>query len=80
MPHDPHDYGPEWDGPYVTLRPVDGGWSVAIEPPPATGEGAARTFGCKSQAWAQAQELWAAHRLPMRDFTLGQTARAYGEE
>ena len=76
----PLDDGPLYNGPYVTVRPVGIEWMVAIEPAPKTGAGEPRTFGSKHEAFGAARELWTANRLPLRDFTVSETARAHSDE
>lgn len=76
----PPDDEPLYTGPYVTVRPFGTTYAVAIEPPPATGDGEPRTFGSKHEAFGAARELWTANRLPLRDFTLSETARAHIDE
>lgn len=77
MRHDEPEPLPPWTGPYVVIRPEGLTWTVSIEPIPETGVGAPRTYSCKNQAFAAAQELWTAGRLPCRDLTVGGTARAH---
>ena len=69
-----------YNGPYVTVRPIGTTYAVAIEPPLPTGDGEPRTFGSKHEAFGAARELWTANRLPLRDFTVSETARAYSDE
>jgi hypothetical protein len=72
---------PRYSGPFVCIRPVDGfSWSVGIEPILSTGEGEPRTYGSKSEAFGAARALWSDHRLPCRDMTVGETARAHPDE
>ena len=61
-----------YNGPYVTVRPIGTAYSVAIEPPPPTGDGEPRTFGSKHEAFGAARDLWTEHRLPCLDLTEGQ--------
>lgn len=79
MAHDPHDYGPEFSGSFVILRPVGDCYLVEIAPPPPSGEGAARSFGSKHEAWGEARHLWQSLKLPFRDMTVNQIARAFDD-
>lgn len=81
MPHDEEEPRSRYSGPFVCIRPVDGfSWSVGIEPILPTGEGEPRTYGSKHEAWGQMLSHARAHRLPVRDFTVSETARAHGEK
>ncbi len=80
MPHDPHDYGPEHSGSFVVLRPVGDCYRVAVEPPMPTGDAEPRSFASKHDAWGEARWLWQSLKLPFRDLTVFQTARAEGKE
>lgn len=80
MRTDPHDYGLLHSGSFVVLRPVDGeAYQVAIEPPLPTGEGEARSYSSKHEAWGEARWLWQSLKLPFRDMTVCQTARSHDE-
>ena len=72
----PPDEEPPYSGPYVTVRADGPTFAVAIEPPLHSGEGHPRTFASKHDAWGAARELWTVNRLPLRDFTVSETARA----
>ena len=62
---------------FVTLKASSDGllYTVAIEPPIPGSESGPRSFGCKSQAWAQGAVWWRRHGLPFKDFTDGNTGR-----
>ena len=81
MPPDEEEPRPRYSGPFVCIRRVDGfAWSVGIEPILPTGEGEPRTFGSKHEAWGQMLCLVSRHRLPLHDFTVSETARAFDQE
>ncbi|MXP48437.1 hypothetical protein GRI43_13670 [Altererythrobacter luteolus] len=65
---------PRYKGPFVVIEPVGFAYTVSINPAPASGVGAPRTFGSKHEAFGAARDLWTANRLPLRDMTLGQVA------
>ena len=69
-----------YDGPYVCIRPDGPAYTVMIDPPLPTGEGVARSFGSKVEAWSAAQFLWSQHRLPLRDFTDGHVEMHYRDK
>lgn len=69
-----------YSGPFVTIRPDGMEYIVAIEPTLPTGEGKPRAFGSKHEAFGAAQALFAAHKLPCRDMTVPETARAFDHE
>ena len=75
---EPH---PRYSGPFVCIRPAgDLEWTVSIEPILPTGEGEPRTYASKHEAFGAARELWSEHKLPCRDMTVSETARANREE
>lgn len=82
MPSDgEEDEASRYAGPFVCIRPAgDLAWSVSIEPIMPDGTGQPRTFGSKHEAFGAARELWEAHRLPCRDMTIPETARAHSGE
>lgn len=63
---------PSYPGPFVTIRPDGVSYAVAIEPPPATGDGDPRTYGSKHEAFGAARDLWTRLKLPCLDLTEGQ--------
>lgn len=74
MPPDEEEAQPDFAGPVVVIRPVDGiAWTVGIECQP-------RTYGSKHEAFGAARALWSDHRLPCRDMTVAETARAFDHE
>lgn len=79
MVHDPHHYGPGFAGSFVILRPEGDCYTVEIDPRLPTGEGTARSFGSKHEAWGEARHLWQSLKLSFRDLTVGQTARSFDE-
>lgn len=79
MRPDPHDYGPLHGGSFVVLRSEGDTYRVAVEPSLQTGEGAARSYVSKHDAWGEARWLWQSLKLPFRDMTVSQTARSHDE-
>lgn len=75
MPPDESEPLPAYTGPYVVIRPDGLDYIVGIEP--ATGEGTARTYSSKHEAFGAARDLWTANGLPCLDLTVGGTARAH---
>lgn len=70
-----------YSGPFVCIRLAgDLAWSVSIEPILANGEGQPRTFASKHEAFGQARSWWTEHKLPCRDMTVSETARANREK
>ncbi len=70
-----------YSAPFVCIRPAgDLAWSVSIEPILPNGIGEPRTYGSKHEAFGAARDLWTEHKLPCRDFTIGETARAHPDE
>ena len=72
----PEEVEPPYRGPFVTIRPEGPAYTVGIEPPMPSGKVGPRSFATKDVAWGAARELWTANRLPLRDFTVSETARA----
>lgn len=70
---------PRFASPFVTIRPDGASYTVAISPVLPTGEGEPRTFSSKQDAWWQVLTFARAHRLPVRDFTVHETARAHSD-
>jgi hypothetical protein len=66
-----------YTGPFVTIRPEGQDYIVAIQPVLPSGEGEPRAFGSKNEAWWQVLTFARAHRLPVRDLTVSETARAH---
>jgi hypothetical protein len=64
-----------YTGPFVTLRPDGPLYTVNVEPTLPDGLDRSRTFGCKSQAYGHARDLWSEHRLPFKDFSEGNTGQ-----
>lgn len=63
---------------FVVIEPVQGGFSVKIQPTPVSER--PRVFSDKNEAWSYARDLWSEHRLPLRDLTDGNSARATQRE
>ena len=71
---------PPYDGPFVVIEPVGLAYQVETRPVLPTGEGSPRLYGCKSQAFGAARDLWTPNRLPLLDLTVPETARAHREK
>jgi hypothetical protein len=80
MPPDEEEPRSRYDGPFVVIRPEGLDYIVAVEPVLPTGEGEPRTFATKHDAFGAARVLWTEHRLPVRDCTIPETARAHPDE
>ena len=63
-------------GPFVVLAPDPLGFRVSIEPPPIEGQHCTLVLATKDDAWRAARDLWTAGKLPFRDLTESNTARA----
>jgi len=77
MQPDEEEPRPRYSGPFVCILPIGPDYEVSIQPVLPTGEGEPRTYGSKIEAFHAARDLWTAHRLPCRDLTIGDVARAY---
>lgn len=51
MRHEETEPEPPYTGPFVVIRPVGIDWTVGIEPALPTGQGAARTYSSKHEAF-----------------------------
>lgn len=71
---------PRYSGPFVVIRPDGLDYIVGVEPVLPNGEGQPRAFSSKHEAFGAARDLWTEHRLPVRDCTIGDVARAYPDE
>ena len=80
MPPDEDELRPRYTGPFVTIRPDGASYIVAILPVLSTGEGEPRAFSSKQDAWWQVMTYASAHRLPLLDLTVAETARAHSDE
>jgi len=82
MPPDGEEPRRRYAGPFVVIRAEAEGFAyqVSVEPILPTGEGEPRTFASKHEAFGAARDLWTQHRLPCRDMTIGEVARAFDHE
>ena len=71
---------PPYTGPYVVIEPVGLAYQVETRPVLPNGEGSPRSYSSKHEAFGAARDLWTAHRLPLLDLTVPETARAHREK
>lgn len=79
-PDEEEEPRPRYTGPFVVIRPDGLDYVVAVEPVLPNGEGQPRTFASKHDAFGAARVLWTEHKLPCRDMTISETARAFDHE